>query len=304
VPVLLVGTVVCHAEEVGLEQVFKMYEAGEYEEAFRVLLPMAEAGDVQAQVRLGHAYYSGLGVPRDLKKACYWFRQGAAQGYGEGEGDDYWKADGARVYAVSYARKMIEKTCSEFPESNTGQEHLVRPQPVDRQFVEKYEGLLGEDDAEVRFQKAEHLLRSANSYERFVLLGVAAEAAFETKRKERAKRYARELLQLAEDYRADWNYGNAIHEAHTILGRLSLLEDRLEDAKAHLLMSAKVVGSPQLRAFGPSFELASDLLRVGERLVVMEYLERCKEFWQAGAEDLGEWGRAIERGEIPDFSRI
>lgn len=40
----------------------------------------AEAGDGYAQGMLGEFYHKGLGVERDLRKAFYWFRQGAENG--------------------------------------------------------------------------------------------------------------------------------------------------------------------------------------------------------------------------------
>jgi TPR repeat protein len=40
----------------------------------------AEAGDGHAQGMLGEFYHKGLGVERDLRKAFYWFRQGAENG--------------------------------------------------------------------------------------------------------------------------------------------------------------------------------------------------------------------------------
>jgi hypothetical protein len=72
-------------------------------------------------------------------------------------------------------------------------------------------------------------------------------------------------------------------------------------ANAHLLASAETTGSPVLCSFGPSMELARELLGRGERDVVLRYLERCSSFWKHGAEQLSRWAAAIERNEAPDF---
>jgi len=42
--------------------------------------PLAEQGDVDAQVMLGLKYYHGLGVPQDYAEAVKWYRLAAEQG--------------------------------------------------------------------------------------------------------------------------------------------------------------------------------------------------------------------------------
>ena len=44
------------------------------------LIKDAEAGDAEAQVRLGFLYYYGEGVEQDFDKAVEWFRKSAEQG--------------------------------------------------------------------------------------------------------------------------------------------------------------------------------------------------------------------------------
>lgn len=43
-----------------------------------------------------------------------------------------------------------------------------------------------------------------------------------------------------------------------------------------------VVGSPQLKSFGPSMGLAKELVRDGEKEAVIEYLKLCAQFWESG----------------------
>lgn len=54
---------------------------GEYERAVKLLKPLAEKGDAQAQYNLGQCYFSGWGVEKDWKLAEVWLRRSAAQGH-------------------------------------------------------------------------------------------------------------------------------------------------------------------------------------------------------------------------------
>ena len=57
------------------------YDAGDYQEAFRLLEPLAEQGNAQAQYKLGLMYGSGEGVTQDYAKAVPWYRRAAEQGH-------------------------------------------------------------------------------------------------------------------------------------------------------------------------------------------------------------------------------
>ena len=51
-----------------------------YPTAVRLVLPLAEQGDADAQYNLGVIYDNGLGVPQDKVRAYMWFNLSAAQG--------------------------------------------------------------------------------------------------------------------------------------------------------------------------------------------------------------------------------
>ena len=68
-----------------LESAKAAIEAGDYETAVKELLPLAEAGDAQAQQNLGSMYTEGKGVPKDYAEAIKWFRKAAAQGNALGQ---------------------------------------------------------------------------------------------------------------------------------------------------------------------------------------------------------------------------
>ncbi|MEL6256917.1 MAG: hypothetical protein AAFR87_33275 [Bacteroidota bacterium] len=93
----------------------------------------------------------------------------------------------------------------------------------------------------------------------------------------------------------------AKHKLHTGKGRLALLDNQLEEAKEHLLSSAKVSGAPTLNSFGPNMSLAQKLLEQDEDEVVLSYFELCGEFWLSAPHSVPEWKEAIAKGEMPDF---
>ncbi len=110
------------------------------------------------------------------------------------------------------------------------------------------------------------------------LQGDLALAALEAGETATAKRRARELLKNNTDSKS-WNYGNIIHDANEILGRLALREGKVAEAKRHLLKAGQTPGSPQLNSYGPSMDLARELLEQGERNAVIEYLDLIGKFW-------------------------
>jgi tetratricopeptide (TPR) repeat protein len=153
-----------------------------------------------------------------------------------------------------------------------------------------------------RYAKATARLAAAHTgQDRFYALRGAAKAAFEVGKLDEARTYANELLRAAQQFRGDWNYGNAIHDGHLVLGRLAMREGDVAQAKKELLAAGNTPGSPQLDTFGPNMSLASDLLQHGEREVVLEYFRRCERFWESGGESLAAWRKAIAGGNMPDF---
>lgn len=63
-----------------LDKAETAFEAGRAAEAVAIWQPLAEAGNAQAQARLGKAYYQGRGVQQDYAQAVQWFEKAAAQG--------------------------------------------------------------------------------------------------------------------------------------------------------------------------------------------------------------------------------
>ncbi len=67
------------------------------------------------------------------------------------------------------------------------------------------------------------------------------------------------------------------------------------------LASAETPGSPQLNSFGPSMRLAKELLAVGEKDAVIEFLDRCRSFWKSGQDRLDSWTETLKGGGTPNF---
>jgi len=136
--------------------------------------------------------------------------------------------------------------------------------------------------------------------ERFYSLNNDAKSHFDAKKYAEARKYANELLLLADNYTKNWNYGNAIYDAHYILGRLAILDNDINLAKKHLFAAVKTPGSPQLNSFGPNMALAKDLLEKGQKEAVIEFLYQCKKFW-TNHEQINKWVKDIKDGKTPYF---
>ena len=120
-------------------------------------------------------------------------------------------------------------------------------------------------------------------------------------RLERAAVLANELLALSASYEDDWNYGNAVHHGHLILGRVALREGDTDAAKRHLFAAGRTPGSPQLDSFGPNMMLAKELLAAGETEAVLKYFQLCGAFWTMGKPRLRRLAALVRDGRIPDF---
>jgi len=155
---------------------------------------------------------------------------------------------------------------------------------------------------EGRYAKAVAELKAAADDEhRFYAIREAAKAAFETRRLDEARKYAQEAVDLAGRFRDNWNYGNAIHDGHMVLGRLALKNGQIDVAKSELLLAGKTPGSPQLNSFGPNMSLAKDLLEQKQSDTVIEYFALCGKFWELERGNLKRWSTLAKAGEMPDF---
>jgi tetratricopeptide (TPR) repeat protein len=155
---------------------------------------------------------------------------------------------------------------------------------------------------ELRLEKyLQRLAEAQSDRDRFYPLNEIAKLSFELGDHKRAERFARKALAAAKDYPDDWNYGNAIHDGHMVLGRIALARGNRIEARDHLLLAGQTRGSPQLGSFGPNVSLARDLLEIGERETVLEYFRLCRIFWKSEIRPLDGWIATVEQGGQPDF---
>jgi len=145
------------------------------------------------------------------------------------------------------------------------------------------------------------LAEASNDQDRFYALDSAAKESFNVGKIDDAKNYATELLKLAPNFQGNWNYGNAIHDGNLVLGRISVHDGKIEEAKQYLLEAGKSPGSPTMDSFGPNMSLAKDLLEKGERDTVLQYFELCRKFWKDDYGKLDEWSEEVKAGKIPHF---
>ena len=158
-------------------------------------------------------------------------------------------------------------------------------------------------ESEFRLAK-EKLTAATKEEDKYLCLDDAAFQGALSGHFDEAKVLAEELLHLADKYKKSnwqtmgWNYGNAIHKGHSALGLVALRMNDLNSARHHLLQSAPSdAGSPQMKSFGPNMTLARELLKKGERDVVLKYFDQCDRFWTVPVY----WRWFVEMGLTPSF---
>ena len=83
-PVLLILgllVVLAPAARAEVHEAWRAYRAGAYASALETLLPLAEAGDAEAQYHMGTLHCDGLAVGRNYQQAAKWFSRAAEQGH-------------------------------------------------------------------------------------------------------------------------------------------------------------------------------------------------------------------------------
>jgi hypothetical protein len=110
---------------------------------------------------------------------------------------------------------------------------------------------------------------------------------------------AHAVLRDAPQFERTWQYGNAVHWGHIVLGKIARLRGDLESASGELAFAGRTPGSPQLDSYGPDLELAQSLLDLGRTDAVLDYLTQCKRFWEMDRGALDQWIRQISSGERP-----
>ena len=137
---------------------------------------------------------------------------------------------------------------------------------------------------------------------RFYRMDGEIKAALANKAYDIVAALAHEYLELASRFPCNWNFGNAIHDAHSALGLVELGRGDQPAAVRMLLAASKSPGSPQLDSFGPGMRLADELLSRGERAAISAYLRGVQSFWKMDDGELARWIGILERGGRPNLS--
>jgi TPR repeat protein len=69
----------------GLDEALAAFNSKDYASAAKEFTPLAEQGNAIAQHNMARLYANGLGVPKDIDKALYWYDKSTAQGYAPAE---------------------------------------------------------------------------------------------------------------------------------------------------------------------------------------------------------------------------
>jgi hypothetical protein len=152
------------------------------------------------------------------------------------------------------------------------------------------------------FERA--LERQPEPSQRLVTLPHACKAALAIGEHEHARALAEEMLSLTASAPVDWNTGNALYAAHSILGEIALRDGAIDRAKDHLRLAGLAPGSPQLNSFGPDLRLTDALLAAGQRSAVVAFLREICRFWEGSQDRIELWCLKIERGDTPKLTRF
>jgi hypothetical protein len=142
---------------------------------------------------------------------------------------------------------------------------------------------------------------AATNSSRLYALRDLPRAAYAASSFEKAGQYAATLLDSASRNKDKPTfYPEAIFEANTVIGQLAVRRGDLPTATTSLMASiANASSSPRLQYVGPNLGLAQDLLAVGSRDAVLQFLSACKGFWTGDRGNLDLWIAAVRGGGSP-----
>ena len=88
--VLLAGFFFSTAVQADVEAGRQLMEAGKFVEARETLLPMANAGNADAEELIGVMYAMGLGVKQDRRRAFEWYMRASLKGHAGAQSGIAW----------------------------------------------------------------------------------------------------------------------------------------------------------------------------------------------------------------------
>jgi tetratricopeptide (TPR) repeat protein len=122
--------------------------------------------------------------------------------------------------------------------------------------------------------------------------------------RDQARRYAEDALTLAPKYRAHPRYGLAVYNATMTLGALALRGGDRRKASDFLRQASEASPSEELAysvdlVSGLHWHLAGNVLELGERAAVIDFLDRMADLNVANRQLLREIASAVRRGDNP-----
>src|SRR5207245_8606167 len=124
--------------------------------------------------------------------------------------------------------------------------------------VEQRRELAGKPLAELQSS----MMRVREGTQQLPILLFLPKAAFAAGEFGKARDFATKLLDKIEQGGYFKSFGDGVHSANLVLGRLALRDGQLDKAKEHLLAAGKTAGTPVLNPFGPDMTLPTELLEL------------------------------------------
>ena len=158
----LLGSVPAVADDSDLERGIAAFEAGDYDRAYELLKPEAEAGDADARYYVGRMYSFGHGVEQDLERGIRTSYRAAQQGQPQAQrtiGYSYLKGAGVREdheEAARWYRKAAE--AGDPPAQRSMGLRYKRGEGVERDYqqaAEWFRRAAGQDDAWAAYELGE-----------------------------------------------------------------------------------------------------------------------------------------------------
>lgn len=120
-----------------------------------------------------------------------------------------------------------------------------------------------------------------------------------------AKRYSEQALALvaSSELESDPSRAEAQHDSNSTLGRLALRNKDIVGAKKALAKAGAASSAGTFDRQGPDMALAQELLGVGERQAVLDYLRDCERLWPTGSPLLQKWRDEIQKGKTPQLNQ-
>mgnify|MGYP000435941098 CR=1 FL=1 len=148
---LLLASVALDAWGTNLLDARRLMKAGRFDEAMQAFLPMAAAGNADAEELVGVMYAMGLGVERDDERAFDWYLRASLKGHpGAQSGVGWYYETGRGVAGVDLVRAYAWYVLSAIggdPDAAVSQEEVVKKMTDDeiaraKRLVDDYRPLL------------------------------------------------------------------------------------------------------------------------------------------------------------------